>query len=111
MSDRPLLAELSAPNPAHDTSECLSVFFPAGASPADSLVPSAPHRAGTRGVLVDDQRTASAWRRFCERGGGWRALLLAAVSSGLTEPTGDLLALVRGERRRTLSAVTEGALA
>ena len=37
MTDRPLLAELSAPNPAHDTSECLSVFFPADVSPTDCL--------------------------------------------------------------------------
>jgi hypothetical protein len=33
----PLLAELSAPDPAHDTSECLSVFFSAGDSPEDCL--------------------------------------------------------------------------
>ncbi|AZZ51926.1 hypothetical protein [Rathayibacter festucae] len=60
---------------------------------------------------MDDQRTTSAWRRFWERGGGRSALPPAAVSSGLTEPTGDLLVLVLGERRRTRSAVTEGALA
>ncbi|QHC62694.1 hypothetical protein GSU69_08380 [Rathayibacter festucae] len=60
---------------------------------------------------MDDQRTTSARQRFRQRGGGRSPLPPAAVSTGLTEPTGDLLALVRGERRRTRSAVTEGVLA
>ncbi|ROS30072.1 CAAX prenyl protease-like protein [Rathayibacter sp. PhB127] len=46
---------------------------------------------------MDDQRTASAWRRFWERGGGWRALLLAAVYYGLYELIGYLLGFVVGD--------------
>jgi hypothetical protein len=37
VADNPVLAELSAPDPAHDTSECLSVFLAAGDAPSPCL--------------------------------------------------------------------------
>ncbi|NQX18178.1 CPBP family intramembrane glutamic endopeptidase [Rathayibacter sp. VKM Ac-2857] len=45
----------------------------------------------------DEQATSTAWRRFWERGGFWRALLLAAVYYGLYELIGYLLGFVVGD--------------
>lgn len=46
---------------------------------------------------MDGQRTSTSWRRFWERGGGWRALLLAGVYYGLYELIGYLLSLFGGD--------------
>ena len=46
---------------------------------------------------ADDRPASTPWRRFWERGGFWRALLLAAVYYGLYELIGYLLGFVVGD--------------
>lgn len=69
----PLLAELSEPNPAHDTSECLSVFFALGDTPPDCLIDpdlvgehSAPGHWRLLGV--DESRGRAYYARIAHSG-------------------------------------------